>query len=160
MARIVIVAGSKSDLPHITSSKMLATIESVGIDFSLNVASAHRNAPQVASLPSVHPDAQAYIGVAGLAAALPGALAGATDMAIPIIGVALDEHGIDSCLYMPPGVPVLLAGVGSTGLKNAAIAALQIAARSTDEVDRFAAWRTANRKAAEFDIDPATIGGN
>ena len=49
-------------------------------------------------------------------------------MSIPVIGVPLDEYGIDSCLYMPPGVPVLLTGVGKSGLKNAAMAAAQILA--------------------------------
>ncbi len=49
-------------------------------------------------------------------------------MALPVIGVPMDEHGVDSCVYMPPGVPVLTAGVGKVGLKNAAIAAAQILA--------------------------------
>ena len=68
------------------------------------------------------------LGIAGaaLATALPGAIAGASGMKSVVIGVPLDEHGIDSCLWMPPGVPVLTAGVGKAGLQNAAIAACQI----------------------------------
>jgi 5-(carboxyamino)imidazole ribonucleotide mutase len=134
MTSIAIMAGSGSDLPVIKESKMAATIESVGFSYRVDVCSAHRNPEELKQLvDELAGVAQVYIGVAGMAAALPGALAGASKMATPVIAVPLDEHGIDSCLYMPPGVPVALAGVGTTGLKNAALLACQILC--TDDPD-------------------------
>ena len=67
---------------------------------------------------------------AGLAAALPGAVAAQTDL--PVIGVPLRSEksvldGLDALLsiaQLPPGVPVAAVGVDST--KNAAILAVRI----------------------------------
>lgn len=159
MPDIVILAGSESDLPQVVESKMLDVIETVGLSYSLNVASAHRNSRELAVfIARQSKPTKVYIGIAGMAAALPGAIAGADGMHHPVIAVPLDEHGIDSCLYMPPGVPVLLAGVGKTGLKNAAIAAVQIAA-SGAQLRKFDSWIALNAKQVKLDIDPTTIGG-
>lgn len=151
--RIVIVAGSESDLSIIMKSEMLDVIAAARIDFIAHVASAHRNPDIVARLGEKHEGVDVIIAIAGLAAALPGALAGATRMRVPVIAVPLDEHGIDSCIWMPPGVPVLTAGVGKTGLKNAAIAAVQISARSDEEKAGFQAWLDATAKQAKLNID-------
>jgi 5-(carboxyamino)imidazole ribonucleotide mutase len=127
MPSIVIMTGSANDLEMIKASKMTDVLDDVGFSYRIDVCSAHRNSEELKRLvDQLTGTAKVYIGVAGLAAALPGALAGATGMTVPIIGVPLDEHGIDSCLYMPPGVPVALAGVGKHGLKNAALLACQI----------------------------------
>lgn len=157
MAKVIIVAGSRSDLRVIKESGLIKPLDAAGISCSLSVASAHRNPKEVAALAEANADALVYIGVAGLAAALPGALAGATEMRATVIGVPLDEHGIDSCLYMPPGVPVLSCGVGKAGLKNAGIAAAQIVARTTVERQAFGAWLDENAKDAEIDLDLAEI---
>lgn len=75
-------------------------------------------------------------------------------MQIPVIGVPLDEDGVDSCAYMPPGVPVLMAGVGKPGLKNAAIAAIQIEAmRSVPTAGWLRVYMATNTPRAQFDID-------
>jgi phosphoribosylcarboxyaminoimidazole (NCAIR) mutase len=94
--------------------------------------------------------AKVFIGIAGMAAAL----AGCTGMVKPIISFPLDEHGIDSCAYMPPGAPVLMAGVGSSGLKNAAIAACQLLAISDPEVALLLrAYVADTNKRPQFDVN-------
>jgi phosphoribosylcarboxyaminoimidazole (NCAIR) mutase len=71
----------------------------------------------------------------------------------PVLAVPLDEHGIDSCLYMPPGVPVFTMGVGSAALKNAAIGACQILSRDDAPLgDRLAAYLARAAKLADFHV--------
>lgn len=157
MAKVIVVAGSRSDLQPIRESGLIKPLDAAGISCSLSIASAHRNPEEVADLAQANQDALVFVGVAGLAAALPGALAGATRMRVTVIGVPLDEHGIDSCLYMPPGVPVLSCGVGKAGLKNAGIAATQIAACNPAERELFYQWLFKNSKLAELNLDLAEI---
>ncbi len=122
-----VIVGSESDLEAVNKSGMIQTMEKGGLDCRLAVASAHRNPGELEQLClGVLDKAPVFICVAGMATALPGAVAAITKQYAPVIAVPLDEHGIDSCLYMPPGVPVALAGVGSSGLKNAALLALQM----------------------------------
>lgn len=130
MTQVHIVLGSASDLDAIKDSKISQTLTDIGITNEVSVCSAHRNIEALGefTIQAVKDGTKVFVGVAGMAAALPGALAGLTDMKVPVIGVPLDKFGIDSCIYMPPGVPVLTSGVGKTGLKQAAIAAAQILA--------------------------------
>ena len=73
---------------------------------------------------------EAIIAVAGLSAALPGAVAAQTTL--PVIGVPVESGtllGMDALLstaMMPPGVPV--ASVGINGAANAALLAARIVA--------------------------------
>jgi len=95
-----------------------------------NVISAHRNPERLASYVK-NSDADIYICVAGLAAALPGAVAAQTVK--PVIGVPKDVKlgGLDSLLsivQMPTGVPV--ATVAIDGARNAALLAVEILALS------------------------------
>jgi phosphoribosylaminoimidazole carboxylase PurE protein len=128
--QVQIVLGSASDLEAVQAAGIVDTLAAVGIASAVSVCSAHRNIEELGRFVerTLAAGAKVYVGVAGLAAALPGALAGLTGMAVPVVGVPMDEHGVDSCVYMPPGVPVLTTGVGAVGLKNAAIAAAQILA--------------------------------
>jgi len=126
VADVIALFGSLSDKKYIQESKMMDVFERVGVSVDVHVISAHRNADDLQKFCAEHPEPQVYIAGAALATALPGAIAGASGMKSVVIGVPLDEHGIDSCLWMPPGVPVLTAGVGKAGLQNAAIAACQI----------------------------------
>jgi phosphoribosylamine---glycine ligase len=128
MAQVQVIMGSASDKDAVVAAGIVGILDAVGVSYALSVCSAHRNLPELDTFvkQTLEEGAQVFIGVAGMAAALPGALAGCTKMAKPILAVPLDEHGIDSCIYMPPGVPVLTTGVGKAGLKNAAIAACQI----------------------------------
>jgi len=156
MTLVHIVLGSASDLDAVKASGITATLDSIGISNAVSVCSAHRNIEELGKFvaEAVDDGAKAFIGAAGVAAALPGALAGLTNMTTPVIGVPLDEHGIDSCIYMPPGVPVLTTGVGKSGLKNAAIAAAQILAIGdkaiAEGLDKHLA---ATKKQPQFRID-------
>jgi len=156
MTRVNIVLGSASDLEAVKASGMTEIFDATGITYAVSVCSAHRNLPELERFAkeAVQKATQVFIGVAGMATALPGALAGLTGMTIPIIGVPLDDHGIDSCLYMPPGVPVLLSGVGKAGLKNASIAAVQILASGDQDVaEALSKYLTGAKKIAKFNID-------
>ena len=156
MSQVQIVLGSTSDLEAVKAAGVSDALNAIGITNSASVCSAHRNLPELEKFAqeAVKNGTQVFIGVAGMATALPGALAGLTGMAIPIIGVPLDEHGIDSCLYMPPGVPVLLAGVGKPGLKNAALAAAQILAVSNGAIaDGLSKHLATSKKTPQYDIN-------
>jgi len=89
------------------------------------VASAHRTPDRVRELVAGS-DAEVFIAIAGLSAALPGAVAAATVR--PVIGVPVSgKVNLDSILsivQMPAGIPV--AGVGLDRGDNAALLALQI----------------------------------
>lgn len=160
---IHVFLGSKSDLDLVKASmrpifNQLCQDLDIGPGYvCYHICSAHRNPDELAAFVKdiiSKTEPQITIGVAGMAAALPGALAGASKMQIPVIGVPLDEDGIDSCSYMPPGVPVLMAGVGKPGLKNAALASIQIEAmRNIPVRDWLRNYMTANTPSAEFDID-------
>jgi phosphoribosylaminoimidazole carboxylase PurE protein len=158
MPVVHIVLGSASDLEAVKAAGMVETLNAVGATVSVSVCSAHRNIDELAKFVTraVAAGGRVFVGVAGLAAALPGALAGLTNMALPVIGVPMDEHGVDSCVYMPPGVPVLTAGVGKVGLKNAAIAAAQILAVGDATVaTRLRAHLEKTAKAPQFDVPTA-----
>ena len=79
---------------------------------------------------------QVLIGVAGLAAALPGVLAGHT--ILPVIGLPCAGgplNGVDalhSIVQMPPGIPVATVGIGNG--KNAGFLAVHIVALSDASV--------------------------
>lgn len=73
-----------------------------------------------------------FVGVAGMAAALPGAITSHTGAVYPVIGVSLVSEVLDgqdalySIVRMPPGMPVAVPGIGKSGLKNATLLACQI----------------------------------
>jgi len=155
--RVHVLMGSTSDLEAVLASGMLEVLEKVvGETPLVSVCSAHRNASDLATYVdgAMKNGAKVFVGVAGMAAALPGALAGLSGMMVPVIGVPLDEHGVDSCLYMPPGVPVLTTGVGKPGLKNAALAVCQMLAVGDREVQmNLREHLISTAKQPEFDID-------
>jgi phosphoribosylaminoimidazole carboxylase PurE protein len=125
-----IVMGSESDMPAM--EKAAAELNRRGIANEVRVMSAHRNPDTVAEYSKT---AQArglkvLIAGAGLAAALPGAVAAHTEL--PVIGVPLTSKtsiagGLDALLaiaQMPPGVPVACVGVDNA--RNAAVLAARI----------------------------------
>jgi phosphoribosylcarboxyaminoimidazole (NCAIR) mutase len=71
---------------------------------------------------------------------------------LPVIGIPLptsDLRGVDSLLsiaQMPGGIPVTCVGIGKSGAKNAALAAIQILALQDDRLRL--AYRTYRRKLA------------
>ncbi len=124
MIAVEIIAGSKSDKEIVTAVEN--TLDALGIDYGSHVASAHREPRKVKEIVESS-DADVFIGIAGLSAALPGVIASHTLK--PVIGVPKDVKlgGIDSLLsivQMPPGVPVATVGIGNG--KNAAFLAAEI----------------------------------
>ncbi len=123
---IKIIAGSESDSELIT--KVEKVLEEFGAEYESHVASAHRTPEKLKEIIKAS-DADVFIGIAGLSAALPGAIASYTVK--PVIGLPRDVKlsGLDSFLsmaQMPPGVPVATVGVDNA--KNAAFLALEILA--------------------------------
>jgi 5-(carboxyamino)imidazole ribonucleotide mutase len=128
--RVAIIYGSPSDEQKI--SKAGATLERFKVPYEQVSISAHRApralADYVGQLRSRN--VAVVIAGAGMAAALPGAVAALTTL--PVIGVPISNGalgGMDSMLaiaQMPPGVPV--ATVGLDNSTNAAILAVQILA--------------------------------
>lgn len=123
---VAVLAGSKSDQSIVEdTTKML---EELGVSFEVKYISAHRNPTALREYLAVC-RAKVFIGIAGLAAHLPGVIASQTTK--PVIGVPVRVKlgGLDSLLsmvQMPPGVPVATVGVDNG--KNAAILATEILA--------------------------------
>ena len=127
---VAILVGSESDREAMQPA--LDELEARGITCELEVRSAHRNPDAVAEYArgARGRGIRVLIAGAGLAAALPGAIAAQTDL--PVIGVPLRSRlsvldGLDALLsiaQMPPGVPV--AAVGVDNAKNAAALAARI----------------------------------
>ena len=125
---VLIVAGSESDRERVAPA--FSVLDNAGVGYDFLVSSAHRN-PEMTAEIAKGAAAKGYrviIAAAGLAAALPGAVAALTDL--PVIGLPLDVgplRGVDA-LYaiaqLPPGCPVATVGIGNA--KNAALLALRI----------------------------------
>ena len=125
---ILIVVGSQSDEERIAPA--FKVLDDAGIGYDFVVSSAHRNPEQTAQIAK---DAKGngyrvIVAGAGLAAALPGALASLTEL--PVVGVPFDVgplRGTDA-LYaitqLPSGCPVGTVGIGNA--KNAALLAIRI----------------------------------
>jgi 5-(carboxyamino)imidazole ribonucleotide mutase len=109
-----------------------------GVEVVVEVISAHRNPSSVTAFAAKARENGygAVICAAGMAAALPGAVAAHTTL--PVIGLPLSGsalNGVDalySAVQMPPGVPV--ACVAIDGAKNAGILAAQILAVDDEEL--------------------------
>jgi phosphoribosylaminoimidazole carboxylase PurE protein len=127
-----ILVGSKSDLPVL--EKCTARLDDLGIEYELEVRSAHRTPEDVAEYASTARDRglKVIICAAGMAAHLAGAVAARTNL--PVIGIPVAAgplNGFDALLstvQMPSGVPV--ATVAVNGAANAAVLAAQILALS------------------------------
>ena len=117
MPLVGVVMGSKSDEDRIQPA--LDTLQQLGIEYEVNVISAHRTPKKAQEYASSARDRglEVIIAGAGMAAHLPGVLASWTTL--PVIGVPLaagDLKGVDSLLsivQMPPGIPVACVTVGS-----------------------------------------------
>jgi 5-(carboxyamino)imidazole ribonucleotide mutase len=127
-----ILVGSESDRDRMQGA--FDELDKRGIPWEFDVRSAHRSPDAVAeySRTAAERGLKVLICGAGLAAALPGAVAAHTEL--PVIGVPLRSSlsvldGLDALLsiaQMPPGVPV--AAVGVDNAKNAAALAARILA--------------------------------
>jgi len=125
MVDVLVVLASKSDKE--VGDKARDMLRQFGVSHEVIVASAHRTPTHLKAIVE-NTAAKVIIAIAGLSAALPGAIAAHTTK--PVIGVPVSgKINLDSLLsvvQMPPGIPV--AAVGLDRGENAAILAVQILA--------------------------------
>jgi len=126
MTQVVIIMGSATDRP--TANKAEKILDRFEIGYETYVASAHRTPDRVVEIIK-DSDADVFIALAGLSAALPGVVAAHTLK--PVIGIpcasSSSPGNLDSLLsvvQMPPGVPVAAVGIGRG--ENAALLAARI----------------------------------
>jgi len=109
------------------AEKAKKILDEFDVEYDISVASAHRT-PDVLRDMVEKSNADVFIGIAGLAAALPGSIAAHTTK--PVIGVPVSGKvnldAILSIIQMPPGIPV--AAVGLDRGDNAALLAIEILA--------------------------------
>ena len=135
--KIMIILGSGSDIA--IAEKAMDILDKLEIPYSLKIASAHRTPNLVREIVQQGTDAgiEVFIGIAGLAAHLPGTIAAYTPR--PVIGVPVDVKtgGIDalqSIVQMPYPSPIATVGIDRGD--NAAILAAQFIGLHDDEVHR------------------------
>ena len=133
--KIMIILGSGSDIA--IADKAMDILDKLEIPYSLKIASAHRTPNLVREIVIQGTDAgiEVFIGIAGLAAHLPGMIAAFTPR--PVIGVPVDVKtgGIDalqSIVQMPYPSPIATVGIDRGD--NAAILAAQFIGLHDDEV--------------------------
>ncbi len=133
--KIMIILGSGSDIA--IAEKSMSILEKLEIPYSLKIASAHRTPGLVREIVRKGTDAgiEVFIGIAGLAAHLPGSIAAYTPR--PVIGVPVDVKtgGIDaleSIVQMPYPSPIATVGIDRGD--NAAILAAQFIGIHDEEV--------------------------
>ncbi len=152
---VLVILGSKSDADR--GKKAVAVLEEFDVQTRLIVASAHRT-PNRLRKAVEDSDAQVFIAMAGMSAALPGTVAALTIR--PVIGVPLSgKLNLDAVLavtQMPPGIPV--AAVSLDGAVNAALLAVEILALSQPTLrERLETYREGMREAIEK--DSGSLGG-
>lgn len=124
MVTVAILIGSESD--RSVAERAARVFDEKGVDYEIRVLSAHRNPAELDNYISKS-DAEVFIAIAGLSAALPGVVASRTGK--PVIGVPVSAKlgGMDALLsivQMPKGVPVACVGIDNG--ENAAHLALRI----------------------------------
>ena len=142
--QVSILLGSKSDVE--VAQKCADVLKEFGVSYKVFVASAHRSPQRVEEIVRSS-GASVFIAMAGVSAALPGAVAALTTR--PVIGVPVSGKvnldAILSIVQLPPGVPA--ACVGLDRGDNAALLATQILAVGDKALaDKLAAHK---RKQAE-----------
>lgn len=152
MVLVGIVMGSDSDFTVMEDS--IKILKQFGVPFEVKVSSAHRTLKRTVEWVEgfEKQGGQVIIAGAGLAAHLPGVIAGATTL--PVIGVPIRSgalEGVDALyaiVQMPPGIPV--ATVGINGARNAALLAVEMLSISDDKLKK--ALQDFRRKMAD-DVD-------
>lgn len=134
---VSIIMGSTSD--YSVMEKAALFFDQQEIPFEINALSAHRTPMEVSEFArnAEGRGIKVIIAAAGMAAALPGAIAAETTL--PVIGVPVKSsfEGLDSVLsmlQMPPAVPVSVMAVN--GSLNAAIMAMEILALTNEEINK------------------------
>jgi len=130
MKKALVLTGSDSDIAKLVALER--EFNKAGIDFEKKIASAHRNTQKVEELVRMAEETgiEVLMGGAGMSAHLAGVMSAYTKK-LPVIGMPFSSKefpdGEDAYLsmsQMPPGVPVLTAGVDASGY--AAQAAINI----------------------------------
>jgi len=161
---VSIIMGSTSDLP--VMEKAAKFLDEIAIPFEIQALSAHRTPERVSEFASgaAARGVKVIIAGAGMAAALPGAIAACTTL--PVIGVPVKGGVLDgmdavlSMLQMPPGIPV--ATVAVNGALNAAILAAQmLALGDADIAAKVAAYKARlTQKIEKANADLAAVTYN
>ena len=126
--KIAVIMGSLSDLEKV--EQIVNLLKTYEVEVDVKCLSAHRAHHKLVSYVEECNEngTEVIIACAGMAAALPGVIAGVTT--IPVIGVPLSSKNLDgldalmSVVQMPSGIPV--ACVAIDGAKNGAYLALEI----------------------------------
>ena len=130
LMKVMVVMASKSD--ENVGKKAIDILEKFDIEYEVKFASAHRTPEKIKEI--AQSDADIFIAIAGLSAALPGSIAAYTNK--PVIGVPvsgkLNLDAILSIVQMPPGIPV--AAVGLDRGDNAALLAIQMLALKDEKL--------------------------
>jgi len=146
---VCIIMGSASDME--VARKAVKVLKDLDVPHTVHVCSAHRTPGKLVELVGSS-GADVFIAIAGLSAALPGAVAAHTMR--PVIGVPVsgkvNMDSILSVVQMPPGIPV--GGVGLDRGENAALLASQIIALRDDALcDRLKKHRDEMARKVEAD---------
>ena len=137
--KVGIFIGSDSDFPIVEDA--LHLMKRFGVDFGLEVTSAHRSPERTKRLIQDYEKngAVVFLAVAGKAAHFAGVVASHTTR--PVIGVPVGGSGLGgldallSTSQMPKGIPVACMGIGKSGASNAALLAIQILALAVPELE-------------------------
>lgn len=153
---VMILMGSKSDLE--VGKKCTKVLDELEVSWEMHVASAHRTPVEVEHFVK-ESGAKVFVGMAGVAAALPGVMAALTTK--PVIGIPVGGKvpfdSLLSIVQMPPGIPVATVGVDRGD--NAGFLAAQILAAN----DPALAQRIIDQRARAADkvrADDASIQGS
>ena len=127
---VSIIMGSKSD--YKVMQECIEVLKKFGVKYEVLISSAHRSPQRTKDYirEAESKGAKVFIGAAGMAAHLAGAIASMTTkpvIGVPLAGGALD--GLDALLstaQMPSGMPVGTLAIGKAGAINAAYLAIQI----------------------------------
>ncbi len=135
---VSIIMGSKSDFD--VMNECIGVLKKFDVPYEVLISSAHRSPDRTKEYvkDASKRGAQVFIGAAGMAAHLAGAIISQTTK--PVIGVPLGGgilDGVDALLstvQMPSGMPVATVSVGKAGAINAAYLAMQILSLKDEEL--------------------------
>ena len=124
MAEVAVISGSASDAE--IADRVCGMLKEHDISYDRQILSAHRDAEKLDTYIRAS-ECRVFIAIAGLSAALPGAIAARTDrpvIGVPVSGKLLGLDALLSIAQMPKGVPVACVGVDAG--ENAALLAVRI----------------------------------
>ncbi len=132
MKTVLIVMGSDTDLDQMKAA--WATLEELGVEYEVTVASAHRSPDRLVALASSARERGFGVVLAGAggAAHLAGVISAHTTLPVVAVPIAVGTlGGVDALLssvQMPGGVPIASVGIG--GARNAGLFAAAILSSS------------------------------